>query len=61
MNMLIDYGCDEAQGYHFARPMPAPALVDWLETSPFGLPRRLPVATPPARLAPAPVQAGADA
>jgi diguanylate cyclase (GGDEF)-like protein len=43
MRMLIDYGCDEAQGYHFARPMPADELLGWLETSPFGLPRRLPV------------------
>ena len=48
MDMLSDYGCDEAQGYHFARPMPGPELVGWLETSPFGLPRRLPVE--PARL-----------
>ncbi|MDP4299053.1 bifunctional diguanylate cyclase/phosphodiesterase [Leptothrix discophora] len=23
-------GCDELQGYHYARPMPAPALADWL-------------------------------
>jgi predicted signal transduction protein with EAL and GGDEF domain len=41
MNMLIDYGCDQAQGYHFARPMPGPELADWLQTSPHGLPRRL--------------------
>ncbi|HVF78498.1 MAG TPA: EAL domain-containing protein [Solirubrobacteraceae bacterium] len=46
MNMLLEYGCDEAQGYHFARPMPGPELADWLQTSPFSLPRRLPVATP---------------
>ena len=44
MRMLVDYGCDEAQGYHFARPMPGPDLVGWLESSPHGLPRRLPVA-----------------
>jgi diguanylate cyclase (GGDEF)-like protein/PAS domain S-box-containing protein len=44
MDMLIDYGCDEAQGYYFARPMPGPELAGWLETSKFGLPRRLPVA-----------------
>ncbi len=44
MQMLVEYGCDEAQGYHFARPMPGPELVAWLESSPHGLPRRLPVA-----------------
>lgn len=42
MDMLVEWGCDEAQGYHFARPMPGPDLVDWLESSPFGMPRRLP-------------------
>jgi diguanylate cyclase (GGDEF)-like protein len=46
MKMLIDYGCDEAQGYYFARPMPGAAVANWLELSPFGVPRRLPVATP---------------
>jgi len=28
--LLADLGCDEAQGYHFSRPVPAPDLVDWL-------------------------------
>ena len=41
MALLNEYGCDEAQGYHFSRPMPGEAVVHWLETSPFGLPRRL--------------------
>ena len=42
--MLVDYGCDEAQGYLIARPMPGPDVAAWLDTSPFGLPRRLPPA-----------------
>ena len=45
MDMLIDYGCDEAQGYHIARPMPGSEVAGWLESSPFGLPRRLAPAT----------------
>jgi EAL domain-containing protein (putative c-di-GMP-specific phosphodiesterase class I) len=24
------YHCQEAQGYHFARPMPAQACADWM-------------------------------
>jgi len=42
MNMLIEYGCDLAQGYHFARPMPGEDLVQWLESSPYGQPRQQP-------------------
>jgi diguanylate cyclase (GGDEF)-like protein len=38
MDLLIEYGCDEAQGYHFARPMPGPEIGAWLESSPFGAP-----------------------
>jgi diguanylate cyclase (GGDEF)-like protein/PAS domain S-box-containing protein len=32
--LLTDLGCDVAQGYHLARPMPAPALAAWLEQQP---------------------------
>ncbi len=41
MSLLNDYGCDEAQGYHFSRPVPADDLLEWLRSSPFGLPPRL--------------------
>ena len=41
MELLIEYGCDEAQGYYFSRPMPAEDVMPWLETSSVGLPRRL--------------------
>ena len=27
---LIRYGCDEAQGFHMSRPLPAAALDAWL-------------------------------
>jgi predicted signal transduction protein with EAL and GGDEF domain len=46
MDMLVEYGCDVAQGYHISRPMPGHELSDWLDSSPFGLPRRLPVDRP---------------
>ena len=36
MDMLVEYGCDTAQGYYFSRPLPADQLVHWLETSEFG-------------------------
>ncbi len=45
MNLLIDYGCDAAQGYFFSRPVPGGELTGWLESSSFGLARRL-AATP---------------
>ena len=31
--MLVDYGCDAAQGYYFSRPIAAAALERWFETS----------------------------
>jgi EAL domain-containing protein (putative c-di-GMP-specific phosphodiesterase class I) len=34
---LSALGCDEAQGYHMARPMPAEDLTRWLDESPWGL------------------------
>jgi EAL domain-containing protein (putative c-di-GMP-specific phosphodiesterase class I) len=30
---LATYGCDVAQGYFIARPMPMPALAEWLAAS----------------------------
>jgi EAL domain-containing protein (putative c-di-GMP-specific phosphodiesterase class I) len=44
MDLLKEYGCDEAQGYYFSRPVPSDALMSWLENSSFGLPRRLDLA-----------------
>jgi diguanylate cyclase len=41
MDLLTEYGCDEAQGYYFSRPMPVDDVAPWLESSPVGLPRRL--------------------
>jgi EAL domain-containing protein (putative c-di-GMP-specific phosphodiesterase class I) len=35
LNMLIEYGCDTAQGYLFSRPCPADDLTAWLAASPF--------------------------
>jgi len=31
LERLINMGCDNAQGYHIARPMPAEQLLQWLE------------------------------
>jgi EAL domain-containing protein (putative c-di-GMP-specific phosphodiesterase class I) len=35
--MLIDYGCDSAQGYYFSRPCPADELTKWLSESSCGM------------------------
>jgi diguanylate cyclase (GGDEF)-like protein len=38
LDALVGYGCDAAQGFHFARPAPAEELTEWLSESPYGLP-----------------------
>jgi len=37
LEQLAELGCDRAQGFHFARPMPAADLVKWLRESPWAL------------------------
>ena len=39
MNLLVDYGCDAAQGYFFSRPVPGDELMQWLANSAFGATR----------------------
>jgi diguanylate cyclase (GGDEF)-like protein/PAS domain S-box-containing protein len=39
MTQLLEYGCDEAQGYHFSRPIPAEDILPWLKSSTFGMSR----------------------
>ncbi|MFO7604554.1 MAG: EAL domain-containing protein, partial [Gammaproteobacteria bacterium] len=34
---LQRHGCDSAQGYYMGRPMPAAQVIDWLQTSPWGI------------------------
>ncbi|MCW2746951.1 MAG: hypothetical protein JWP10_93 [Nocardioidaceae bacterium] len=41
MNMLIEYGCDYAQGFYFSKAATGPDLTTWFATSPYGLPARL--------------------
>ena len=38
MKLLMEYGCDAAQGYYFSRPLQADDLLSWLEGSAFGAP-----------------------
>ena len=35
-DLLFALGCDTAQGYYMARPMPAEAVLPWLLSSPYG-------------------------
>ena len=35
LDLLGSFGCDQAQGYHIARPMPAAAFAGWLGGSPW--------------------------
>jgi EAL domain-containing protein (putative c-di-GMP-specific phosphodiesterase class I) len=61
MDLLIEYGCDEAQGYYFSRPVPGEELEPWLESSAFGLPRRLATEPAAAQALPAATSARAPA
>jgi len=36
LDMLVEYGCDSAQGYYFSRPCPAEELTVWRIESEFG-------------------------
>jgi diguanylate cyclase (GGDEF)-like protein len=36
LDMLVEYGCDSAQGYFFSQPREPTELTDWLTHSPFG-------------------------
>jgi EAL domain-containing protein (putative c-di-GMP-specific phosphodiesterase class I) len=35
LDVLSSFGCDQAQGYHIARPMPSADFVGWLGASPW--------------------------
>ena len=37
LDMLVEYGCDSAQGYFFSRALAADELTTWLTESPFGM------------------------
>ena len=41
LDLLVEYGCDSAQGYFFSRPLAADELAAWLTESPFGLRARV--------------------
>ena len=38
LRILVEHGCDAAQGFYFSRPVPAAALELWFQASPFGMP-----------------------
>jgi diguanylate cyclase (GGDEF)-like protein/PAS domain S-box-containing protein len=38
LDILVEYGCDSAQGYFFSRALAAEELTPWLTESPFGVP-----------------------
>ncbi len=38
LDMLVEYGCDSAQGFFFNRPRAADEITEWLTESPFGVP-----------------------
>ena len=35
LDLLSSFGCDQAQGYHIARPMPSADFIAWLGSSPW--------------------------
>ena len=35
LDLLSTFGCDQAQGYHIARPMPGAEFLDWIAASPW--------------------------
>jgi EAL domain-containing protein (putative c-di-GMP-specific phosphodiesterase class I) len=37
LELLVEYGCDAAQGYFFSPPAPQDDFLRWLVSSPFGL------------------------
>lgn len=41
LDMLVEYGCDAAQGFYFSRPIPGADVIAWLEGSTSWVPRRL--------------------
>jgi diguanylate cyclase (GGDEF)-like protein/PAS domain S-box-containing protein len=44
LRLLVEHGCDAAQGYYFSRPLAAAELELWFAASPYGMTR-----VPPAR------------
>ena len=38
LDKLREIGCDQAQGYHIARPMASSSFLDWLANSSWRMP-----------------------